>query len=338
MPYDANGEVRFDPSPDEAAGSVWGDPTEGSDSYFRTFADTPKSIARAATLFHDIPVIIDELQSKGAPGGQASKHQIVEDLLYSLSLGHERGALNSDRTMMRTGSWHSLTIATGEIPIAGGSTQQGAANRTLEFNAEPFSAVRAAQEMHHPVSAQHGTAGRTFVEPLRRNPAEFYAFSPGSDWQGCLDRTLAMAAWALGNATGSEGGDTDLKAIQFLAEWLAGNCIHFDDCCENNRLERWDAIEDKACEAGFLWYVFSSVLERALAGGNFDRQKTLGCMAEEGLLVCDSGHRYTKQKRFRSNGRVYCVCIDNEALEVFLERAATGAGAAVVASQGGEPC
>ncbi len=444
MPYDAGGEVRFDPSPDEAvkarpfmepagtldawvagmaparaaspafrcvmaasfasalvallgvqtfivylwgrsrsgktptlkaAGSVWGDPTEGSDSYFRTFADTPKSIVRAAALFHDIPVIIDELQSKGAPGGQASKRQIVEDLLYSLSLGHERGALNSDRSMMRAGSWRSLTIATGEIPIVGGSTQQGAANRTLELNAEPFSDVRAAQEMHHLVSAQHGTAGRAFVEALRRNPAEFYArqfaqvrdavasiacghpqadniallafadalaefyvFSPGSDWQGCLDASLAMAVWALGNATGSEGGDTDLKAIQFLAEWLVGNRIHFDDYCENDRLERWGAIEDKSCAPGFLWYVFSSVLERALAGGNFDRQKTLRRMAEEGLLVCDSGHRYTKQKRFRSNGRVYCVCIDNEALEAFLERAATGAGAAVIASQGGEPC
>lgn len=215
----------------KAAGSVWGDPTESSDSYFRTFADTPKSIVRAAALFHDIPVIIDELQSKGTPGGQASKRQIVENLLFcSLSLGHERGALNSDRTMMRAGSWHSLTIATSEIPIVGGSTQQGAANRTLELNAEPFSDVRAAQEMHHLVSAQHGTVGRAFVEALRRNPAEFYAwqfaqvrdavssiacghpqadnfallaftdaltefyvFSPGSDWQGCPDGALAMA-------------------------------------------------------------------------------------------------------------------------------------------------
>ena len=343
----------------KAAGSVWGDPTEGSDSYFRTFADTPKSIVRAAALLHDIP----------------SKRQIVEDLLYSLSLGHERGALNSDRSMMRAGSWRSLTIATGEIPIVGGSTQQGAANRTLELNAEPFSDVRAAQEMHRLVSAQHGTAGRAFVEALRRNPAEFYArqfaqvrdavssiacghpqadniallafadalaefyvFAPGSDWQGCLDGALTMAVWALGNATGSEGGDTDLKAIQFLAEWLVGNRIHFDDYCENDRLERWGAVEDKTCATGYLWYVFSSVLDRALAGANYDRAKTLRRMEEEGLLVCDSGHRYTKQKRFRNAGRVYCVCIDNEALEAFLERAATGAGAAVIASQGGEPC
>ena len=357
----------------KAAGSVWGDPTEGSDSYFRTFADTPKSIVRAAALFHDIPVIIDELQSKGAPGGQASKRQIVEDLLYSLSLGHERGALNSDRSMMRAGSWRSLTIATGEIPIVGDSTQQGAANRTLELNAEPFSDVRQAQEMHRLVARQHGTAGRAFVEALRRNPvefyerqfaqvrdavgsmacghpqadniallafadalAEYYVFAPGTDWQACLDGALSMALWALGNATGAEGGDTDLKAIQFLAEWLVGNKIHFDDYCENDRLERWGAIEEKSRAAGFYWFVFSSVLERALSSGNFDRAKTLRRMDEEGLLVCDSGHRYTKQKRFRNAGRVYCVCIDNEALEAFLER--TAAPAAVIAAQGGAPC
>ncbi|MGN0908900.1 MAG: HD domain-containing protein, partial [Succinivibrio sp.] len=119
-----------------------------------------------AALLHDVPVIVDELQSKGAPGGQGAKRQVVEDLLYSLSLGHERGALKSDRSMMRAGSWRCLTIATGEIPIVGGSTQQGAANRTLELNAEPFSDVREAQAMHHLVAAQHGTAGRTFVRSL----------------------------------------------------------------------------------------------------------------------------------------------------------------------------
>lgn len=72
--------------------------------------------------------------------------------------------------MMRAGSWRSLTIATGEIPIVGDSTQQDAANRTLEISAEPFDDVREAQAMHHLVVAQHGTAGRAFIEALRRNP------------------------------------------------------------------------------------------------------------------------------------------------------------------------
>lgn len=83
--------------------------------------------------------------------------------------------LNSNRPMMRAGSWRSLTIATGEIPIVGTSTQQGAANRTLEFCAEPFGDVRAAQAMHHLVAEQHGMAGRAFVGSLRRNDAAFYA-------------------------------------------------------------------------------------------------------------------------------------------------------------------
>lgn len=356
----------------KAAGSVWGDPTEGADSYFRTFADTPKSIVRAAALLHDIPVIIDELQSKGAVGGQAGKRQVVEDLLYSLSLGHERGALNSDRTMMRAGSWRCLTIATGEIPIVGSSTQQGAANRTLELCAEPFDDVRAAQAMHHLVSAQHGTAGRAYVAALRRNDASFYAaqfssvrdavcafagghpqadnvallaladalaqfyvFAPGSEWSACLEGAMRMAAWALVNATGADGGDTDMKAIQFVAEWLVRNRLHFEKA-ELERLDRWGAVEQYRDRPGFAWWVFSSVLDKALSDANFDRQKTLRRMADEGVLAAGSGRGFTRQKRF-DDVRIYCVCIDNAALEALLERAA-GAVPEVSPSQGGEPC
>ncbi len=357
----------------KAAGSVWGDPTEGADSYFRTFADTPKSIVRAAALLHDIPVIIDELQSKGAVGGQAGKRQVVEDLLYSLSLGHERGALNSDRTMMRAGSWRCLTIATGEIPIVGSSTQQGAANRTLELCAEPFGDVRAAQAMHHLVSAQHGTAGRAYVAALRRNDAAFYAaqfssvrdavcaaagghpqadnvallalsdalaqfyvFAPGSDWAACLEGAMLMARWALVNATGADGGDTDMKAIQFVAEWLVRNRLHFESSAEMDRLERWGSVEQYRDRPGFCWWVFSSVLDDALAGANFDRQKTLRRMTDEGVLLPGSGRGFTRQKRF-GDSRVYCVGIDNAAMEGLLERAA-GAPPAVAPSQGGGPC
>jgi hypothetical protein len=337
----------------KAAGSVWGDPTEGSDSYFRTFADTPKSIVRAAALLHDVPVIIDELQSKSAPGGQCAKRQIVEDLLYSLSLGHERGALNNDRSMMRAGSWKSLTIATGEIPIVGGSTQQGAANRTLELNAEPFSDVRDAQAMHHLVAAQHGTAGRTYIRMLRNNTPEwyrtelarirqevgriagghpqadnvallaladalasFYVFG-NEDWDSCISDALTLSAWILGNATGSDGGDTDMKAIQFIAEWLVENSLHFEDSAELDRLDRWGMIEQRG--TGKIWCVFQSVLETALARANFDCQKTLRRMSDEGLLVVtDHGRRFTRQRRLRSGGRIWCVCIDYAAVEELL--------------------
>lgn len=339
----------------KAAGSIWGDPTEGSDSYFRTFADTPKSIVRAAALLHDIPIIVDELQSKGSPGGQSGKRMIVEDLLYSLSLGHERGALNSDRSMMHVGSWRALTIATGEIPIVGDSTQQGAANRTLEINAEPFEDVRQAQSMHHLVAEQHGTAGRTFIDALRRNGmdfyqsefkrirdavedvavghpqadnvalltfadslAEFYVFSAGSDWNADVQAAMGLAQWLLRNTRDAEGGDTDFKAIQYVSEWLARNQTHFESDCEDHGVDRYGDTERHANQVGFDWYVFNSVLSEALDRANYDRQKTLRRMVDE-KIVLPGTRGLTRQRRFRNKQRVYCICIDNVSLEKFLE-------------------
>ena len=354
----------------KAAGSVWGDPTEGADSYFRTFADTPKSIVRAAALLHDVPVIVDELQSKGSPGGgQAGKRMVVEDLLYSLSLGHERGALNSDRSMMRAGSWKALTIATGEIPVVGDATQQGAANRTLEISAEPFGDVRAAQAMHHLVAEQHGTAGRAFVAALRGNGREFYrgefrrmrdavgdvagghpqadnaallafadalatfyVFSPGTGWAACVEGGMALAAWLVGNATGSAGGDTDLKAAQFVSEWLVRNSIHFDKGAEMDRLERYGVREGYPDRPGSCWWVFSSVLERALADAGYDRAKTLRRLAEEGVVAQGAGGRYVRQRRFDGGSRVYCVGVDADALDAFIGR---GMGVSPAAEGGG---
>lgn len=65
------------------------------------------------------------------------------------------------------------------------------------------------------------------------------------------------------------------------------------------------------------------MLERARAEANFDRQKTLRRMADEGLLELGAGRGFARQKRFRSGSRVYCVCIDNGALEALLDRTAT---------------
>ena len=67
-------------------------------------------------------------------------------------------------------------------------------------------------------------------------------FRPGCEWSACLDRALGLAVWALGHSTGTAGGDTDLKAIQFVSEWLARNRIHFDDSAEMDRLERFGVM------------------------------------------------------------------------------------------------
>ena len=158
----------------------------------------------------------------------------------------------------------------------------------------------------------------------------------GGDRSACLEGAMLMARWALVNATGADGGDTDVKAIQFVAEWLVRNRLHFESSAEMDRLERWGSVEQYRDRPGFCWWVFSSVLDQALAGANFDRQKTLRRMADEGVLLPGSGRGFTRQKRF-GDSRVYCVCVDNAALEAMLERSA-GAPPSVAPSQGGGPC
>lgn len=337
----------------KAAGSVWADPTEGADSYYGTFADTPKSIVRKAAFLGDFPILLDELQSKGAAGGQKGKRQAVEDLIYMLSLGHERSALNSDRTMKSWGSWRGLTIATGEIPILSDNTQQGALNRTLEINAEPFDDRRKAQEMHHLVAEQHGTAGRAYVNYLKKNNAEFYKvewtkmresvcaflpdnpqaeniallafadaiaefsiFAPGVTWNEACAAAKEFAR-DLGKLTKTaDERDTDRKAIAYAGEWLVANVMHFyNEETGVAAIERYGVREFK--DGNTIWYVLAAEFEKAMVVGGFDRDKTLRRMRDEGITQT-TGRSLMKQKRM-NGGKPYCVVIDEAALYAFLE-------------------
>lgn len=336
----------------KAAGSVWGDPSERTDSYYRTFSDTPKSIVRTATFLGDIPILLDELQSKGAAGGQKAKQQAVEDLLYGLSLGHERGALNSNRTMMGYGSWRALTIATGEIPIIIDNTQQGAVNRTLEINAEPFDDPREAQAMHRLVSEQYGTAGRAYIAALRErgldfcrdewakmrdyvcamaseNPqaeniallaladalAEVSVFSPGGAWDQAVADAKAFALELTKLTKSSDDRDTDRKAIQFVGEWLSRSEGHFRS--EGACLPERYGIREIDSNGNTFWYAFSNEIGAALAQAGYDRDKTFRRMREE-KLIRTGAKGLTMQKRMSDGSRPHCYCIDGNALYAFL--------------------
>lgn len=337
----------------KAAGSVWGNPTEGADSYYGTFNDTAKFIVRKAAFLGDLPILVDELQSKAAGGGQRGKRQAVEDFIYMMSLGHERGALNSNRTMMGYGSWRGLTIATGEIPILADNTQQGALNRTLEINAEPFSDKRAAQEMHHLVAEQHGTAGRAFIQYLKRNDAAFYRaewqkmrnavcalaydnpqaeniallafadalaefciFSPGIAWEESCSRAKGFARELAKLTKTADERDTDRKAIAYTGEWLAANVAHFyDESATAGAIEKY-GVRDLGVD-GSTWYVLANVFERAMGEAGYDRDKTLRRMRAEGIIQT-SGKSLMKQKRM-NGGKPYCVVIDEKELYRFLD-------------------
>lgn len=167
----------------------------------------------------------------------------------------------------------------------------------------------------------HPQADNVALLALADELASFYVFGV-SEWGECVSQAMAMASWALANAAGAVEIDTDLKAIQFVSEWLEGHRLHFEDSADMDRLDRWGEIESHQGSTDFTWCVMPNELERALASQNFDKQKTLRRMADEGLLVTTgAGRPFTRQRRFKGGGRVWCVCIDNEAMCSLIERA-----------------
>ena len=152
----------------KAAASVWGNPSpEARGAYFRTLNDTDKRVTKYATFLHDLPVFVDELQSRTAQGGQRGRRQSTQDVIYQLSTGTERGRLNANGSMQADGSWRLLTVATGEIAITDETTMQGALNRVLEICAKPFDDRDEAGAMHEFVAKCYGVAGRAFVAGLQ---------------------------------------------------------------------------------------------------------------------------------------------------------------------------
>ncbi|MDO4538394.1 MAG: DUF927 domain-containing protein [Coriobacteriales bacterium] len=332
------------------AGSVWGDAGQGGD-YYQTFANTKLSTMRIAAFLHDVPLLLDDLQSLGA--ADRDKRRVAMGWIYDLSLGHERTTLRADRSMRPTGSWSLVTIATGEVPILDRSTQQGALNRTLELCAEPFSDRSLASSLHRLSGEQYGTAGRAYVRLLRATDdailrsmwdrvrdecgslapdarhadqisllcladmiSRVAVFDAGAaDWGNALEDAGRLARWVAGNVAPAEELDTDRNAIAHVSEWLTQSERLFDD---GSGLvdEPVGVVEGSRRPDGTVYYVFKGEFEGMLAEAGFDAQKTLRRMRDEGIARCGRGRLYF-QKRVRGN-QTYTACISKRRLEEFL--------------------
>lgn len=339
----------------KAAASVWADPTNCANSYVMTFNDKPLAIQGHAVFYHDLPVVIDEFQSMDSKGGNEGKKTDVANLLYNLSLGHERARSNTDGSQRSYSSWNCLTVATGEIPISSHAAMQGVLNRTLEMNAEPFRDRRTAGALHSFVAEQFGTAGREYITSLKGNSidgfykpewqsirdavnriawdnpqadniaflafadalAEFYIFNPGMSWDAAREGALLFATRLESITQKAIERDTDRMAMAFINNWLYINRAHFvGSNDEPLAFEKYGVIEEEAGETCF--YVLNTVFRRAVATESFDEQKTLRKMAEVGIIKRGK-NRYTVQKRMGGDtGRQQCVCIVAERLDAFL--------------------
>ena len=330
------------------AASVWGNPAEGA-GYFAKLSDTDTAVLMRAGQLHNMPLVLDEFESIRKPT-EEQKRRYFQHLAYDLSYGMERNRGNRAAKLNQGAAWNLVTISAGETPATGDTTQQGALNRIIELNGEPFEDKREAQAAHREIAGQYGTAGRAFISKMKDrdagkmregfdamrdeiaralpdNPqadmlaalsfadmlAELCVFDPCGTYDEARAGAVKFAKVLALYTKGARDRDTDRRAIEYLAEWLAIEHAHFD--------ERTYANDDRIAPYGKktescgspTWYVMGGKLKEAMEGKNFNSDKALRRMRREGIVAQEQ-----TQKRF-GGSPVWCYVIDGDALDGFIE-------------------
>ena len=142
-----------------AALSVWGDP----DNLKVSFNATRVGLEYTAAFYKDLPLGLNERQLAG------DKQDSVEQTVYMLSEGASKVRGTKGGGLQKIKQWRTIVIATGEVELAGSSSQTGVSTRVLEIYGGPFDNKIEASNMY-PFTAQcHGHAGPVFVQNLINN-------------------------------------------------------------------------------------------------------------------------------------------------------------------------
>ncbi len=142
--------------------SVWGNPSQLKTS----FNSTSVGIEMQAVTMNDLPLYIDERQSK-------ARFLDTGNLIYSL-INEEtkgRGTIENHEVRLRKKQyWKTIILANGEQRLFDEHTTAGAFNRALEIELVEsdriFQNEEQARDVHRFVSQHYGRAGQKYIEYL----------------------------------------------------------------------------------------------------------------------------------------------------------------------------
>lgn len=146
--------------------SVWGN----REKLIIPFSSTGPGIMETAALFSDLPLLIDERQTKGKDRYAQDE---LEGLIYQLCFGRSKqkstrlGGLASSKT------WSTILFMTGEQPLIEMGTQNGVATRIIQVLGGPFPEDEGrtnmdAVRLYDSINENYGTAGIEFIKRLKK--------------------------------------------------------------------------------------------------------------------------------------------------------------------------
>lgn len=309
-----------------AALSIWGKPEEVA----KTFDDTRTNIEKAAELFTDLPLGINEYELLSD-----RKKGEVDPLIYMIAEGKGRGRGRKDGGLQKTAQWRTIAIMTGESPITRTNSRGGVLTRLIELHGGPLADDKAfASSLYWLTARNYGHAGQVFVRQLlAANHAELktnydstrYALRQKypNKLESHMDAIacIALADWLAGMwIFGEENGQAGAAAIA-MADAIIGELISASDADDSERawtwLQDWVAANDGRFAKGYsqfkspapiLGYVESGYiniikteLTNAMKLEGYSPEKLFRSWAEKGRINCSE---YSGKRHFGTRGKV----------------------------------
>lgn len=302
------------------AASVWANPEMGK--YIHTFNSTAVAQELSASFVNSLPLILDELQI-------VKDKKDFDQLIYQLSEGVGRSRGQKSGGLQRTGTWNNCIITTGEQPISNSHSGGGAINRIIEISCEDTKIFKDPAGLVDVIRKNYGHAGKLFIDALMEEGRMDLAKATQKGLYKELTETeitekqalaasLILTADALiddlifqdGNGLAvkevaqflstHEEVSVNLKAYEWLMEWLAQNSARFDE--EQEKMpDIWGKISYGSAA------VIRSVFNKACTENGFNPTAFLAWLKRNDKLELQkNGKGYTKSVKIN---KIACHCV-----------------------------
>lgn len=312
------------------AASVWANPEMGK--YIHTFNSTAVAQELSASFVNSLPLILDELQI-------VKDKKDFDQIIYQLSEGVGRNRGQKSGGLQRTGTWNNCIITTGEQPISNSHSGGGAINRIIEISCEDTKIFKDPAGLVEVIRKNYGYAGKFFVDALMEEGRMDLAKATQKGLYKELTETeitekqalaasLILTADALiddlifqdGNGLAvkevaqflstHEEVSVNLKAYEWLMEWLAQNSARFDE--EQEKMpDIWGKISYGSAA------IIRSVFNKACTENGFNPTAFLAWLKRNDKLELQkNGKGYTKSVKIN---KIACHCVVIKQIEGQIE-------------------
>jgi hypothetical protein len=302
------------------AASVWGNPNE----YMRNLNSTNVGLERNAHFFHNLPFILDELQT--------IKNDNPSKMIYSMTQGQGRMRGTPTGVEKKINQWRCGFITTGEQPLTNDYSGAGEINRIIDIYVGGM-VFKEPAKVYQITSENYGHAGKYYMECLEDYDLTQMIYK----WDGYIQTQMKKTSgkqrmnaglllcanelanriffgydenqaendtadyWEKLSESLADSKDIDItkRAYDFIISWVAENSNKFT-ASEAEQYECWGKIIQHTNTV----FISGNALDNALTKAKFNYRAILKGFDERNFIVNDSKETNSKRntKIFKLNG------------------------------------